>query len=140
MTVKTKTRLTAQLAARRMEVAVIQKQIPPAALQMASDLLAELDRGHRIKSLEGRVREVLDAGYRAGALAVAAADGSTKDTRRAVRSIRAVAQLSDQLFGKPDEVKPPADSKPETSPNDDTEPNAVSDTEIEPESSTQFGD
>lgn len=133
-------RLTAQLVARRMEVAVVQKKIPAPALQMASDLLFEIDSSRRLKGLEARVREVLDAGYRAGALAVASADGSAKGTRQAVQSIRAVAQLSGQLFGTPKEAEPPADSEPETGPVNDAEPNADSDAETEPACSARFGD
>lgn len=133
-------RLTAQLVARRMEVAIIQKQIPTPALQMAKDLLFDIDSGRRVKDLAGRCHLVIDKGLKAAALAMASSDGSTKDTRRAVQSIRAVAQLSDQLFGTPAEAEPSADSKPETSQNHDTEPDVDSDAEIEPERSTQFGD
>lgn len=140
MTTKTKTRLTASLVARHLAVAVVQKEIPEPALQMAVDFLSDIDNRRRVKDLAGRCHLLIDTGLKAAALAIAESDGSTKDTRRAVQSIRAVAQLSNQLFGTPDAAEPSADSKPETSPNDDTEPGADSDVEIESERSTQFGD
>ncbi|MBE5460998.1 hypothetical protein [Mycobacteroides abscessus] len=136
MTTKTKTRLTAALVARHLAVAIVQKEIPEPALQVAVDLLSDIDNRRRVKDLAGRCHLLIDSGLKAAALEVAAADGSMKDTRRAVQSIRAVAQLSDQLFGTPTEAEPSADSKPETGPNDGTEPTADSDTEIEPERST----
>ncbi|MEX3757788.1 hypothetical protein ABFW00_18410 [Mycobacteroides abscessus] len=126
MTTKTKTRLTAALVARHLAVAVVTKALPSPAEAVARDLLSDIDARRRVKDLTGRCRLVIDTGLKAGALDLVSADGNTKDTRRAVQSIRAVAQLSDQLFGKPDEVKPPADLKPETSQNDVTEPDVDS--------------
>ncbi|OHU53435.1 hypothetical protein [Mycobacteroides chelonae] len=140
MTTKTKTRLTAALVARHLAVAVVQKQIPEPALQMAVDFLFDIDNRRRVKDLAGRCHLLIDTGLKAAALAIAESDGSTKDIRRAVQSIRAVARLSDQLFGTQDVAEPSVDSKAETSPNGDTEPGADSDAEIEPERSTQFDD
>ncbi|MBN7300443.1 hypothetical protein IUQ79_00895 [Mycobacteroides abscessus subsp. bolletii] len=140
MTTKTKTRLTAALVARHLAVAVVTKALPSPAADAARDLLSDIDNRRRVKDLAGRCHLVIDTGLKAGALAVAAADGRTKETRRAVQSIRAVAQLSNQLFATQDEAEPSADFKPETSPNDGTEPDVDSDAEIEPEHSTQFGD
>ncbi|WP_100451867.1 hypothetical protein [Mycobacteroides abscessus] len=139
MTTKTKTRLTAALVARHLAVAVVTMALPSPAEAVARDLLSDIDNRRRVKDLAGRCHLVIDTGLKAGALAVAAADGRTKETRRAVQSIRAVARLSDQLFGTQDVAEPSVDSKLETSPNDDTEPGVDSDAEIEHELSTQFG-
>lgn len=92
----TSQRLTAQLVARRMEVAIILKQIPTPALQMAEDLLFDIDSGRRIKGLEGRVRALIDAGLKAGALAVAAAD-RPRHLKSAVAEINAVASIAENL-------------------------------------------
>ncbi|SIH25924.1 Uncharacterised protein [Mycobacteroides abscessus subsp. massiliense] len=89
-------RITAQLVARRMEVAIIRKEIPAPALQMAKDLLFEIDGGRRVKGLEGRVRALIDTGLKAGALAVAAAD-RPRHLRSAVAEINAVASLAENL-------------------------------------------
>lgn len=140
MTTKTKTRLTAALVARHLAVAVVKKELPSPAADAARDLLSDIDNRRRVKDLAGRCHLVIDMGLKAGALAVAVADGRTKETRQAVQSIRAVAQLSNQLFGTQDEAEPSVDSKLETSPNDATEPGVDSDTEMGPERNTQFGD
>ncbi|WP_457073130.1 hypothetical protein [Mycobacteroides abscessus] len=79
-----------------MEVAIIQKQIPPPALQMAGDLLSEIDSGRRIKNLEGRVRALIGTGLQAAALAVAAAD-RPRHLKIAVAQIKAVASLAENL-------------------------------------------
>ncbi len=89
-------RITAQLVARRMEVAIIRKEIPAPALQMAKDLLFEIDGGRRVKGLEGRVRAVIDTGLKAGALAVAEAD-RPRHLKSAVAEIKAVASLAESL-------------------------------------------
>lgn len=126
MTTKTKTRLTAALVARHLAVAVVKKELPSPAADAARDLLSDIDNHRRVKDLAGRCHLVIDMGLKAGALAVAVADGRTKETRQAVQSIRAVAQLSNQLFGTQDEAEPSVDSKLETSPNDGTEPDVDS--------------
>ncbi|WP_132827683.1 hypothetical protein [Mycobacteroides abscessus] len=79
-----------------MEVAIIQKQIPTPALQMAEDLLFDIDSGRRIKGLEGRVRALIDTGLKAGALAVAAAD-RPRHLKSAVAEVKAVASLAESL-------------------------------------------
>ncbi|KRQ29963.1 hypothetical protein AOT83_11020 [Mycobacteroides sp. H001] len=120
-------RLTAQLVARRMEVAVVQKEIPAPALQMARELLFEIDSGRRLKGLEGHVRAVIATGFQSGGYAVAVAV-SAKDLRGAVKSIRAVASLSEAL-GLGEDDSPAADSESETGPVDDNDADTNSDAE-----------
>lgn len=113
------TRLTADKAARFLDRSIAKGGLDPATAQDAQTLVDAIDAGP-VKGLAGQAGELISAGFRRGALAVAAAE-SPREVRAAVAGIKAVAALADSL-GIEAEVDAVADTVA------DAEADTVSDT------------
>lgn len=133
MSTTTRTRLSADRAARFLERAISARSLDAATQADAQTLLESIDAG-TVRGLNGAVEALIAAGFQRGALAVAAAD-SPRETRRGVGAIRAVASLAGALG-----VGVAAEPDVEPDPAPEVEPDPVADpVPAEPVTSTAWG-
>lgn len=124
MTTSTRTRLSADRAARFIERSIAARSLDPATTADATALLTAIGSG-TVRGLNSAVETLISAGFQRGALAVAAAD-TPRETRAAVAAIRAVASLAGAL-GLSVAAEPDVEPEPVSADEPDLEPDPVPD-------------
>lgn len=106
-------KISSDRAARFLERALGAGRLDTETTAEAQQLLEQIDAGS-VRGLAVQLQRVIDAGFRRGALAVAAAE-TARETRVAVAQINAISALADALgIGSDSVTETVTESAPET--------------------------